>query len=146
MKKIIIYTDGASRGNPGPASIGVVICDKNERTLKEYYQSLGNATNNEAEYQAVIFALKKLKALFGKTKIKEYEIEMRSDSQLLVNQLTGKYKIVNLKIQQLFLEAWNLKVDIGNISFSYIPREKNKKADALANKALDSDGVAKRLF
>ena len=146
MEKIIIYTDGASRGNPGPASIGVAICNNKEQTLKEYCQTLGNATNNEAEYQAVIFALKKLKALFGKAKIKEYEIEIRSDSQLLVNQLIGKYKIVNSKIQPLFLEVWNLKVDIGNVNFSYIPREENKKADALANKALDSENNAKKLF
>jgi len=144
MEKLIIYTDGASRGNPGKASIGVVFCNKDESVVKEYGQTIGEATNNEAEYQAVIFALKKAKALFGKEKIKKHEIEIKSDSQLLVSQLSGRYKVLEPKIQNFFIQIWNLKIDTGGVSFALIPREQNHRADQLANTALDKE--AKTLF
>ena len=144
MNKLIIYTDGASRGNPGKASIGVVFCDHKGETIKTYGQAIGTATNNEAEYQAVIFALKKSKALFGKEKIKEYDIEVRSDSQLMVSQLKGEYKIMEPKIQSLFIQVWNLRVEIGKTIFTLIPREENRKADRAANEALDKE--VKSLF
>lgn len=137
MKKIIVYTDGGSRGNPGPAAIGVVFSNEKKQIIKKYSQYLGeNFTNNEAEYQAVIFAFKKLKQLFGKKLISQTEIELRSDSELLVKQLTGQYKVLDSKIQNLFLEAWNLKIDFKKIRFKLIPREKNKEADELVNQAL----------
>ncbi len=135
MKKFIIYTDGASKGNPGPARIGVVICDEKERALKEYSKDIGNATNNEAEYQAVIFALKKIKALYGKKVTKEAEIEIKSDSELLVSQLNRKYKILDPKIQKLFIQLWNLTIDFKKVIFTLIPREANKRADKLANQS-----------
>ena len=131
MRKIIIYTDGGSRGNPGPSGIGAVIDGKG------YFEFIGQATNNEAEYQAVIFALKKAKALFGKKTAKETEVELKSDSELLIKQLNGQYKISEPRIQQLFLQAWNLKIDFGKVNFILIPREQNKEADKLANQALD---------
>ena len=131
MRKIIIHTDGGSRGNPGPSGIGAVIDGKG------YFEFIGQATNNEAEYQAVIFALKKAKALFGKKTAKETELELRSDSELLIKQLNGQYKISEPRIQQLFLQAWNLKIDFGKVNFILIPREQNKEADKLANQALD---------
>jgi len=147
MGKIIIYTDGGARGNPGPGAIGVVICDEKNRPIKKYGEYLGpRITNNEAEYQAVIFALKKLKALFGKKKIKELVIDVRSDSKLLVQQITGQYKILEPNIQQLFLELWNLKVDFPHLSFTAVPREKNKEADRLVNETLDSKLRTKALF
>ncbi|PXF33255.1 hypothetical protein EU77_14855, partial [Mesotoga sp. SC_NapDC] len=102
-------------------------------------------TNNEAEYGAVIFSFKKLKVLFGKDKIKTMEIEFRSDSELLVNQMNGKYKISEGHLQDLFMTIWNLRVDSGKVSFVHIPREKNKEADALANYALDENSK-KSLF
>lgn len=136
MEKLIIYTDGASKGNPGPAAIGVVICDGKGKASKEYSKEIGRATNNEAEYQAVIFALKKAKALCGKKKIKKYKIEIRSDSQLLVSQLSGEYKILEPRIQNLFIQVWNLRVEIGDIKFISIPREENQLADKLANEVL----------
>jgi len=139
MQRIITYTDGASRGNPGPASIGVAVCNNNGDLLKGYSETIGKTTNNDAEYQAVIFALKKMRALFGKKNIKNYEILIKSDSQLLVSQLTGKYKIKDSNIQKLFIEIWNLKVDYGKIDFKHISREQNKLADKLANEALDND-------
>ena len=139
MDKLIIYTDGASRGNPGKASIGVMFCNNTGETLKEYGQILGEATNNEAEYQAVIFALKKAKALFGKEKIKKHQIEIRSDSQLLVSQLSGDYKVLEPRIQGFFMQIWNLKIDTGGVEFVLIPREENRQADRLANMALDKE-------
>jgi len=138
MKKIIIYTDGGSRGNPGKAAIGVVFCNEKEQIIKSYSEYLGDKlTNNDAEYQAVIFALKKFKALFGKELAKKSEIEIRSDSELMVKQLNAEYKVLEENIQKLFLEIWNLKFDFGKIKFKLIPREKNKEADRLVNQALD---------
>jgi len=146
MKKIIIYTDGGSRGNPGPAAIGVVFCNEKGQTIKEYSQFLGRKTNNEAEYEAVIFALKKFKLLFGKKIAKTSKIELRSDSELLVKQLKGEYKILDSKIQALFLIAWNLKLDFKNVKFKAVSREKNKEADRLVNEALDGEKRSQKLI
>jgi len=137
MEKIIIYTDGGSRGNPGPAGMGVVIANEKGKMMKEYSGFLGVKTNNEAEYEAVIFGLKKIKALLGKEKIKNTEIEFRLDSQLIARQLNGEYKIEEERLFPLFIKIWNLKMDFGPIKFSEIPREQNKEADRLANEAMD---------
>jgi len=144
--RVIVYTDGASRGNPGPASIGVAIYDEKEKEIKKYGQAIGKATNNQAEYGAVIFALKKIKSLIGKKKISDLEIEVRSDSELLVNQLSGNYKILDEDIQKFFITIWNLKIDYKKVNFVLIPREKNKMADFLANEALDQQGRENPLF
>ena len=146
MKKIIIYTDGGSRGNPGPSATGFVFCNEKEQIIKNYSEYLGEATNNEAEYQAVISALKKFKALFGKKLAKNSEIELRSDSELLIKQLNGEYKILEPRIQQLFLAAWNLKLDFKKVKFKLISRQKNKAADRLVNEALDSQSQAQKLL
>jgi len=147
MKHIIIYTDGGSRGNPGKAAIGVVFCNEKEEIIKKFGEYLGdNLTNNEAEYQAVIFALKKFKAFFGKKIAEVSEVEVRSDSELLVNQMNGKYKLENEKIQKFFIEIWNLKIDFKNVKFKAIPREKNKEADKLVNEALDGESSSQKLF
>ena len=137
MEKIIIYTDGGSRGNPGPAGMGVVVANEKGKMMKEYSGFLGVKTNNEAEYEAVIFGLKKIKALLGKEKIKNTEIEFRLDSQLIARQLNGEYKIEEERLFPLFIKIWNLKMDFGPIKFSEIPREQNKEADRLANEAMD---------
>jgi len=147
MKKIIIYTDGASKGNPGKASIGVVFCNEKGQTIKEYSEYLGDKlTNNEAEYQAVIFALKKFKHLFSKELAKKSEVEIKSDSELMVKQLNAEYKLLNKNIQKLFLEIWNLKFDFAKVKFKQIPREKNKDADRLANEALDRESRSQKLI
>lgn len=147
MKKIIIYTDGGSRGNPGPGAAGVVFCNERGQSFKKYSQYLGDRlTNNEAEYQAVIFAFKKFKQLFGKKIAKVSEIELRSDSELLTKQLNGKYKIVDSKIQALFLVVWNLRLDFKKVKFNLISRNKNKEADLLVNEALDSKAKVKKLL
>lgn len=129
--KIIIYTDGGARGNPGPAAIGVVVAGK------EYGEYLGEKTNNQAEYEAVIFALKKVKQLIGKAKAKKAEIEVRADSELIVKQLNGEYKIEEPDLQPLFLKVWNLRLDFGKIHFVHIPREQNRRADRMVNEVLD---------
>jgi len=147
MKKIIIYTDGGSRGNPGLAGIGVVFCNEKNQIIKEYAEYLGDKmTNNEAEYNAVIFALKKFKLLFGKELAKKSEIEIRSDSELMIKQLNAQYKVLDEKIQPLFLEIWNLKFDFNKIKFRQIPRERNKDADRLANEAMDGKAKEQKLI
>ena len=147
MKKIIIYTDGGSKGNPGKAAIGVVFCNEMGQEIKKFGEYLGDSlTNNDAEYMAVIFALKKFKAIFGKEMAKVGEIEIRSDSELLVNQMNGKYKLENEKIQKFFIEIWNLKIDFKEVKFKAIPREKNKEADRLVNEALDGQMSSQKLF
>jgi len=146
MKKIIIYIDGGSRGNPGPSAVGVVFCNETEQPIKKYSQYLGELTNNEAEYNALIFALKKFKALFGNQLAKSSEIEVRSDSELLVKQLKGEYKILDKGLQELFMEVWNLKLDFKKLTFRAVSREKNKEADRLVNEALDKEKRAKKLI
>jgi len=147
VKKIIIYTDGGSRGNPGKAAIGVVFCNEKEEIIKRFGEYLGdNLTNNEAEYQAVIFALKKFKAVFGKKIAEVSEVEIRSDSELLAKQMSGIYKIEDEKIQRFFIEIWNLKIDFKGVKFKAIPREKNKEADRLVNEALDQQMTTQSLL
>lgn len=137
-EKVIVYTDGGSRGNPGPAALGVVIQDAAGHTIKVYGEALGVKTNNEAEYSAVVSALKKIKALFGKKKTKNMKVEMRMDSELVARQLTGQYKIEVEKLFPLFISVWNLKMDFKEISFRHVPREKNREADRMVNEALDA--------
>lgn len=138
-KKIHVYTDGGARGNPGPAAIGVSIKDDKDNIIQEYGEAIGKKTNNEAEYEAVIFALTKLKHLFGKSHLKNTDIILHTDSELIERQLNGKYKIENEKLQPLFLKVWNLKLNFGSIIFKHIRREKNKDADRMVNEALDKE-------
>lgn len=134
MDKITIYCDGGSRGNPGPSALGIYI----PQLKKEYSKFLGKTTNNEAEYQSAIFALKKIKHLIGGEKAEKTEIEIKTDSELIVNQLSGKYKIKEKDLIPFFIEIWNLKQDFGKVNFIHIPREENKEADRMVNKELDS--------
>ncbi len=144
--KLIAYTDGGARGNPGPAAIGVVVADETGAIIKKYFQYLGEKTNNEAEYEAVILALKKIKALYGKDKIKNISIELRSDSELVVKQLNHQYKIEETHLQKLFMKIWNMLIDYGKVEFFHIPREENKEADKLVNECLDGEAGKKTLF
>lgn len=134
VKKIIMYTDGGSRNNPGPAAVGVWVKTLN----KKYGECIGEKTNNEAEYEALIFGLKKIKSILGKNKTKGYEIICYLDSELVVKQLSHEYKLTEEHIQKLFIQVWNLMLDFGKVTFNHIPREKNKIADALVNEALDT--------
>lgn len=136
--KIIIHCDGGSRGNPGPAGIGIIFSNEKGRVIKEYAEKIGRATNNEAEYESVIFALQKAKLLFGGKKIKTMSVEIRTDSEFVAKQMNGKYKILDRKIEQLFLKVWNLKIDFGEVKIIYIPRSENIETDRLVNKALNA--------
>lgn len=146
QEEIYIYTDGGSRGNPGPAAIGVVILDKNRKTIKEFGEYLGEKTNNFAEYSALVAALKKVKQVLGKGNISQIKINVFMDSELVVKQFLGQYKIQDPGLQKLFIEVWNLKTDFGEIKFNHIPREKNKRADELVNEALDMELRSQKLF
>lgn len=130
-KKLIIFTDGGARGNPGPAASGVVIFDEHKKILGEYSEYLGETTNNQAEYRAIILALNKASDLKG-TKIQIY-----SDSELIVNQLNRKYKVKDAGLSTLFVQVWNLAQKFDSIEYHHIPREKNKLADAQVNICLD---------
>ncbi len=143
--KIEIYTDGGSRGNPGPAAIGIVIKQEGQ-IFKKYGETIGEATNNVAEYKSLLFALKKAKALFGKKKIKDIEIQVYMDSELVVKQLNHEYKIKEEDLKPLFLEIWNLMISFKKVDFKHVPREENKEADALVNEALDNEGREQSLL
>jgi ribonuclease HI len=137
MNKVIAYTDGGARGNPGPAGIGVHIIDAEGKVLKEVAQFLGNATNNFAEYNGVLVALQTLKAMYGK-KTKEMEFELRMDSELVKKQLNGEYQIKEPGLVPYFIEIHNLRVSsFPHLTYTHIPREKNKEADRLSNEAMD---------
>lgn len=145
MDKIVMYTDGGSRGNPGPAALGVFI----ETLDKRFGEFLGTKTNNEAEYAAIAAGLRKVKSLIGKAKAKETHVECRMDSELACKQLNHEYKIENAKLQPLFLEIWNMMLDFGEVTFMHVPREQNTIADAEANRAMDEAAGAaaqKRMF
>ncbi|HAT74016.1 MAG: Ribonuclease H [Candidatus Moranbacteria bacterium GW2011_GWF2_36_839] len=141
-EKIVMFTDGGSRGNPGPAGIGIYV----ETLDKKFGECIGEATNNVAEYSALIFGLKKLKQLLGKDKTKQYEIECNLDSELIVKQMNHEYKIKDENVQKNFIEIWNLMLDFKNVIFIHIPREKNSVADALVNEALDAREKQKSLI
>ena len=134
---IIVYTDGGSRGNPGPAAFGVVVKYSGEK--KEYGEFIGRATNNQAEYQGVVFGLKKVKQLIGKERSKEARVEVRSDSELLVKQLNGEYKVMDENIQKVWIEIWNLKIDFKEVIFKHVYREDNTEADRMVNITLDQE-------
>ncbi|MFA5030007.1 MAG: ribonuclease HI family protein [Patescibacteria group bacterium] len=130
QKSITIYTDGGARGNPGPAAIGVVFMNGAE-IVEEYKEFIGDTTNNQAEYRAVLAALD-IAAEKGYT-----HLDFFLDSQLVAEQLNRNYKVKEKGLQQLFLEAWNKIQGFTKVTFSFIPREKNTEADRLVNEALD---------
>lgn len=135
MKKLIIYTDGGARGNPGPAGIGVVVqSPKSKVQSRKFSKYIGEATNNQAEYRALIFGLSKAKEFDAN------EIICFLDSELLVNQLTGKYKVKNRGLAPLVADVFRLTNKFKKVDFRYIPREKNKEADKLVNEAIDRSG------
>lgn len=145
MKKVIIYTDGGARGNPGPAGAGAVVKDKDGNNLASLHKSFETLTNNQAEYEAVILGLQELKKLFGKEEVKNLDIEVRADSELVVKQLNGEYQIKEEGLHPYFIKLWNMQVkDFPKIKFTHVPREQNTEADALANEAMD--GVQSKLL
>lgn len=129
--RLVMFTDGASRGNPGEAGIGVVIKDEGGKVIKRIARYLGRATNNQAEYTALLDGLKAAREM-GAEGIQAY-----ADSELLVKQIKGEYKVKNPELQKMSLLARSLIEKFPAFVITYIPREKNSLADSLANEAID---------
>jgi ribonuclease HI len=137
MEKIIAYTDGGARGNPGPAAAGVFITNEAGEKIREVKEALGNGTNNFAEYYGVMLALQTLKQIYGK-KTKEMQFEIRLDSELVKKQLNAEYQIKEPGLVPMFIEIHNLRVSsFPSLIFTHVRRELNKEADRLVNEALD---------
>jgi ribonuclease HI len=131
MKRVIIHTDGGSRGNPGPAACGAFLTAEDGTVLKEHGRYLGTQTNNYAEYMAIIDGLEHAKELGAE------EVDMYMDSELAVKQLNGEYRVKNPGIAALFMRVHNLRLSFKKVRFTHVRREKNKDADRLVNEALD---------
>ena len=136
--KLIIHADGGSRGNPGLAAYGAIISDEIGNQIVRLGKPIGITTNNQAEYGGVIAALETIKQLISSGK-QFSSIEFYLDSDLLVNQLSGLYKIKSPELAVLAIKAKNLEKEISvSITYKYIPREQNKMADKIVNQVLDS--------
>lgn len=135
-QKLTINTDGASRGNPGEASYGFLIKDDNGEIIFSEGQYIGINTNNFAEYTAVLKALEYIEV--NKDNLEFSEITVVTDSQLVAQQLSGKYKIKSPTLKVIFNQIKILEMTLGTILYKNVPREQNKEADKLANLALDN--------
>lgn len=129
---ILLYTDGGSRGNPGPAGAGAVLYNQEtNEVVAEISEYLGVQTNNVAEYTALLLALQQAKELEAE------RVHCRLDSELIVKQMNGEYKVKNEHLAKLFVQIWNLRQQFVDVTFEHVRREKNKVADQLANDAMD---------
>lgn len=136
MEKIIVYTDGGARGNPGPAGIGVSIQDNNGVELDSISKYIGETTNNQAEYEALYQALVKVQEM-GLTK---NAVEVRMDSELVVRQLEGTYKVKDPGLKEQFARVGRVKVEYPDLTFTHVRRAENSRADQLVNDAIDKAG------
>ncbi|MDD5428650.1 MAG: ribonuclease HI family protein [Candidatus Omnitrophica bacterium] len=130
-KKFFLYADGGARGNPGPAGIGAVILDSNKKKIKELYKYIGETTNNNAEYNALISALEEACSLGAD------EVVVNLDSELIVKQLNGEYKVKSADIKPLFEKAIEALKKFRSFEIRHIDRSENKEADKLVNKAIN---------
>lgn len=130
-KRVEVFIDGAARGNPGPAGLGVVIKDADKKTIKEFYKYIGNATNNIAEYSALVYGLKAAHMLGAA------DVKLNLDSELAARQLKGEFRVRDLKIKPLFDQAIHLINGFKSFEVRHIRREENREADKLANKAIN---------
>lgn len=134
----VLYADGGARGNPGPAGAGAVVFDSIGKRVVEVADYLGVATNNIAEYEAVIRGLKALREEFPADHFKTHEVLVRMDSKLVIEQMKGNYKVKHPNLVPRYMEAKNVIArNFTKVSFEHVPREKNKDADELANRAMD---------
>lgn len=134
---VIVEADGGSRGNPGPAGYGAVVLDAaTEEVIAERHAGLGVATNNVAEYRGLIAGLEAALEL-GAT-----DVEVRMDSKLVVEQMSGRWKVKHPAMKPLALEAAKLVREIGSVRFGWVPRSRNGRADALANRAMDAQAAS----
>jgi ribonuclease HI len=131
LPRLTLCTDGGSRGNPGPAGYGAVLLDDSGRVVRELSEYIGRATCNEAEYRALIAALQAARELGAR------EVLIRADSQLLVRQLNGQYRIKSRTLMPLAVRARRLLAEFASCKIEHVPRERNSRADALANEAID---------
>ncbi len=129
-RTLVINADGASRGNPGPAAIGATIKDENGRLLASVSQRIGRTTNNQAEYRALIAALEKAISLEAR------RVDIRLDSELVVRQVEGRYKVKKATLRPLYLRVGELLGRLEGFTLTHVPREQNAEADRLANAAL----------
>lgn len=133
--KLVVHTDGGARGNPGPAAVGVIVSDEHGKKIIEFGKAIGEATNNIAEYTAVIESLKAIKQKVGESP----DIEFYLDSILVVNQLNGLFKIKNPTLRSLATEVRILEQEVGgSVHYNAVSREQNRRADFLVNQALMS--------
>ena len=136
--EITMFTDGGARGNPGPAATGVVIKNEDDEVLHEFGNYLGTSTNNEAEYKALIAGLDYVAQNFND---KPINLSCYLDSELVVKQLNGLYKVKSDTLRPFYLKAVNIKEELtdngSGVSFNYVPRKQNKHADSIVNKVLD---------
>lgn len=131
MPRVILYTDGAARGNPGPAAIGIVLTDARGKVLQELGEKIGATTNNVAEYRALLRGLTLAAAQHAD------EIEIRTDSELMARQLDGAYRVKSANLKPLHDQALRALAQFASVSIQHVPRGQNRRADALANAALD---------
>ncbi|HHX22806.1 MAG TPA: ribonuclease HI family protein [Thermoanaerobacterales bacterium] len=131
MSKVIAYVDGASRGNPGNAGIGIVFINEQNNVVKEISDYIGQTTNNIAEYTAMVTALKEA------LEMNFEEIEVISDSELIVKQINGEYQVKNKGLKPLYKEACQLLKEFKKYTVRHVKRERNKEADKLANRGID---------
>ena len=139
VNKVCLYVDGAARGNPGPAGIGVVIKDASNATIKEFCKSIGETTNNIAEYNALIYGLQEVHMLGAK------EIVLNMDSELVYHQLRGEYRVRNKAIKPFFEQAIHLINGFDKFDIRHIDRKENREADRLANKAINLSGLKRNI-
>lgn len=148
MKQIFINTDGGSRGNPGPAAIGVVFSDEKGGVFHDHKECIGIGTNNEAEYQAIIRGLEILSksSWFKENNSSDNEVICRLDSQLVVEQLKGNYKVKQEHLAVLVQKVKEISQEFKfKLIFTHVPREENKLADKLVNEALDDNTSGKQI-
>jgi len=130
LNKLVIYTDGVSRGNPGLAAIGATLKDERGQPITSISRRIGWATNNQAEYKAIIAALEKAIDLGAR------QVELNSDSELVVRQINGQYRVKKPALKPLYQRVKKLQNRLESFTVKHIPRRQNKEADKLANKAL----------
>jgi ribonuclease HI len=131
LRRLTVYTDGAARGNPGPAGAGVYIEDECGESVDEVSRYLGETTNNVAEYCALLVGLERAGTLGANV------VEIRSDSELMIRQMTGKYRVRDPRLQTLHRQARALERSFKQVDYLHVRREKNREADRLANRAID---------